>query len=110
MQNYLTADLSGFGYREIGLAAELLEALSNAEYAPGLEPIIGAPGLTLEMNTYGGEVFLVDDDANVYMLNDSERLERFTNCPECGHESFASEASEVSKDGVTVCVNCKKSI
>jgi len=80
----ITADFSKFGYRELQLASELLQAYlkQGAEFL--------TDGITLNFNINSGFVFLSDEDYNVAMLN-GEELEQFFSCPECGTEGFKEE-------------------
>lgn len=82
----ITSDLSDFGYRELGMAAELLEAFSNGNKPEDFEN----DGVTLNMNTNSGYVFLSNSEYQVAMMN-GDKLESFYSCPECGHEGFADE-------------------
>ena len=81
-----TRDLSKFGYRELKMAAELLTALTNDN---NKTKFLG-DGVAIEMNPNSGNVFLVDEDFNVAIMN-GDNLEDFFNCPECGHEGFLDE-------------------
>ena len=79
----ITADLSQFGYRELRLAAELLHAyleqpLPEEWYEEGIQ---------ICLNTSSGYVFLSNSEYQVMMLN-SEKLEMWYSCPECGAEGF----------------------
>ena len=81
-----TRDLSQFGYRELDSAGELLKALKSdkdkTEY-------LDHP-LSIEFNPNSGNVFLVDEDCNVAMMN-GEYLKDWFSCPICGHEGFKEE-------------------
>lgn len=83
-----TRDLSKFGNRELAIAADLLLALT--EPSKNRATRLTSPGVALELNTYSGVVFLVDEELNVAMLND-DKLEDFFVCPECGEEGFKEE-------------------
>jgi hypothetical protein len=82
------ADFSGFGFRELEMAAELLDAYSE-------NPIdcLDQETLKVAMNTNSGYVFLTDAEFNVAMMNDGE-LEQFFSCPECGLEGFKDDFKE----------------
>lgn len=82
-----TRDLSKFGYREKDLAAELLKALSNGQ-GDFLEDDIA-----VEFNPHSGNVFLVDADNNVGMMN-GDKLEQWFYCHECGEEGFKEDFDE----------------
>jgi len=93
-----TQDLSQFGYRELGIAGELLTAYSD-------NPILGG-SIRLKFNARSGNVFLVDEDYRVAMLNDN-KLEEFYSCPSCGREGFAEEFDEIEEDEKRLLVcNC----
>lgn len=77
------ADLSGFGYREISMAKDLLEAYLDSNIKP-LE------GLKIGFNAESSAVFLTDEDYRSFMMN-GDNLEEWFNCPECGHEGFKEE-------------------
>lgn len=81
-----TRDLMKFGYRELALAGELLSALKtdkdNTRFL--------SHGVAVEFNPNSGNVFLVDEDYNVAMMN-GEMLEDFFSCPICGHEGFLED-------------------
>ena len=79
-----TADLSGFGYREIDLAIELLKAYREQ----GAENL--GDGINLNFNSSSGYVFLSDSDYNVYMMN-GDSLEQWFNCSYCGQEGFKED-------------------
>lgn len=79
-----TTDLSKFGYRELGMAGNLLTLYSNDPNNVNI-----GDNMQLMMNTNSGNVFLTDDDCNVVMIDDNGKLANFYNCPNCGHEGFA---------------------
>lgn len=79
-----TTDLKNFGFRELKMAAELLQAYCENP------PEFMSDGVHLMMNTHSGYVFLTDEDFNVAMMN-GDKLEQFLSCPECGAEGFAEE-------------------
>jgi hypothetical protein len=97
-----TQDFSKFGYRELDIAGDLLKAYAN-------EPSI-LPGDTIqvEFNPNSGNVFLVDSEYNVAMFN-GDKMERFYNCPNCGHEGFAEEfrTDEYMGNECLFCENCE---
>ena len=80
----VTADLSRFGYRELMIAGKLLHAYSEQP-----ADFLGT-GLTINFNTHSGYVFLSDEDYNVGMLDEDDKLKQWFSCPECGHEGFDS--------------------
>ena len=83
-----TTDLSDFGYRELKMAADLLQAYCN-----GNKPEWLGDDIQLMMNTGSGYVFLTDQDCNVAMLNGDE-LDAFLFTPHDGHEGFIDELTE----------------
>lgn len=81
-----TQDLSDYGYRELDMVGDLLKAYkSNHDKTNFL-----GTGIKHEFNPNSGNVFLVDEDYNVGMMN-GEDLEDFFSCPICGHEGFLEE-------------------
>jgi len=77
-----TQDLSKLGYREINQLADLLKAYAQ-------NPILN-DGVKWEFNPMGDNLFLVDEDYNVAMMNGDD-LELWHYCGYCGHEGFAEE-------------------
>ena len=88
-----TQDLSQFGHIERDEAALLLSALNTSK---DLTKFLG-DGVAVEFNPMSGNVFLVDEDYNVGMMNGAF-LEDFHNCPNCGAESIASDFREECTD------------
>jgi len=76
-----TQDWSKFGFREIEMAKELLSHIQEIDSSGQVK---------VEFNPNSGNVFLVDDDFRVWMMN-GEELEEFFNCPYCGHEGFKDD-------------------
>ena len=89
-----TRDLSKFGYRELDLAGDLLKALNNP--AVNKTKFLG-DGVAVEFNPHSGNLFLVDEDFNVAMMN-GDNLEDFFSCPYCGHEGFLEDMKHEAKD------------
>ena len=85
-----TQDLSKFGYRELDETAKLLAAYKENR------DILG-DGATVEFNRNSGNVFLLDEDYNVAMMN-GDTLELWYNCPYCGHEGFMEDMKEHGED------------
>ena len=81
-----TRDLSKFGHRERQMAAKLLTAIGTTN---DTTKYLG-DDVAVEFNPNSGNVFLVDGDFNVAMLN-GDTLEDFIICGDCGHEEVASE-------------------
>ena len=82
-----TQDLSKFGFREIGLAADLLAAWSDNKT---VEDLSLYDDVHIEFNPNSGYVFLVDEEFNVVMLNGDGKLENWESCDICGNEGFRS--------------------
>ena len=74
-----TNNLEEFGYREMGMAGELLTALGDNGCSFLFDKI------KLEFNPNSGMVFLVDEDRNVGVMEDG-KLVQFFSCGECGNE------------------------
>jgi len=81
-----TNDLMDFGYRELHAAGRILLTLKTKND----ETRFLGSQVKLEFNPNSGNVFLVDDDFNVAMMN-GDKLEDFFTCPECGHEGFIED-------------------
>lgn len=80
---FYEADFSEFGYREIEMAAELMNEYLKSDIKP-------LAGLKVCFNANSGYVFLSDEDYNTFMMN-GENFEQFFNCPNCGFEGFKEE-------------------
>lgn len=81
--NENTQDISKFGFIERQEAARLLSALgTHHDKTDGM-----GDDVAVEFNPNSGNVFLVDGDYNVAMMNGNE-LETFYSCPQCGNEGF----------------------
>lgn len=78
-----TNDLSQFGYDELEKARKLLK-----EYSKNKTILEG--DVRIEFNPSSGNVFLLDENFNVCMLN-NDKIERFYWCPICGHEGFKKD-------------------
>lgn len=108
-----TQDLSKFGFRELDIAADLLKAFANPSKNSIADDLELSGGVQLEFNPNSGNVFLVDEDYNVAMLNDDNKLENWLNCGNCGYENWASEFTFVtgelnSIDDGRKCPECKE--
>lgn len=80
-----TRDLMDFGYRELDIAGDLLKTVKTNKDKSSL-----CNQVAIEFNPQSGEVFLLDEDYNVAMMN-GEFLEDFLNCPHCGFEGFSED-------------------
>jgi hypothetical protein len=86
MKNATTTDLSNFGYRELKITRDLLDAMIT----DGLPENFHEKGLTTMFNRNSGFVFLTNDDFQVAMMN-GENLEMYYTCPECGEKGFKED-------------------
>jgi hypothetical protein len=84
MQDPVTYDMSDFGSREMGMAADLLNAYRKQH------PEWLGNGVKVAMNRNSGCVFLTDEDYNSAMMN-GEKLELWLFTPYEGHEGFLSD-------------------
>lgn len=98
-----TNDLSKLRYREIDMLADLLKAYANNSTVLG-------DGVNWEFNPNSGNVFLVDEDYRVAMLNDDNKLAEWFSCPNCGHEGFQDDYGDVVTDeengDLLICKKC----
>ena len=86
-----TRDLSKFGLREIGITAELLTRYANGHQSWASDQDELGDGVAVEFNPNSGNVFLVDEDCRVAMVNDNGELENWVDCSNCGAEGFRAE-------------------
>lgn len=89
MTDYYTENLADFGYREIEMLTEVL----NAWVKNGLPDGFYNSGVKPAMNKLSGCVFLVNDDYQVAMMN-GESLEIYHTLPYSGIEGFMSDILE----------------
>lgn len=99
-----TNDLNKFGYREYEMASQLLKLLSIGQWESEDEQL--GDGIKLEFNTNSGNVFLVDDNSYVVMVNDSDKLENWLSCSNCGAEGYRSDG-ELGWINDYTCKDCK---
>jgi hypothetical protein len=78
-----TRDLMQFGYVELAEAGRLLTTFKT--HHDKTERL--SSNVAVEFNPNSGNVFLVDEDYNVAMMNGHELVD-FYSCPECGNEGF----------------------
>ena len=88
----VTVNLTRFGYRELKIAEELLQAWREQ----GLPSDFYDDEVSINFNTYSGYVFLSNSDYQVAMLN-GDNLESFYTDYETGEEGFKEELSEEAK-------------
>jgi hypothetical protein len=86
-----TRDLSKFGLREIEITAELLTRYANGHQSWASDQDELGDGVAVEFNPNSGNVFLVDEDLRVAMVNDNGKLENWVNCFNSGAEEFRGE-------------------
>jgi len=86
MINAYTENLADFGFREIRMLRDIL----NAWVENGLPDNFARDGVRLAMNRNSGHVFLVNEDYQVAMMN-GEELEEFYTLPYNGDEGFLSD-------------------
>lgn len=84
-------DLSKFGYRELEIAGDLLKAYTNIGRKMQTENFEMSDNVAVEFNPSSGNVFLVDEDCNVGMINDDGKLENWLSCSNCGYEGYKSD-------------------
>jgi hypothetical protein len=104
IENMNTQNLSNFGYRELEIATKLLHALAENEWNSEDDGL--GNEVRLEFNPQSGSVFLVDEDCNVAVLNDSGKIESWLSCSECGKEGPRSEIT--FSDYNNLCEECAK--
>jgi len=83
MSDAYTEDLAKFGFREISLLRDIL----NAWCEDGLPVDFYSEGVRPAMNTHSGNVFLVNEDYQTAMMN-GDKLESFYVTPYQGHEGL----------------------
>jgi hypothetical protein len=88
-----TTDLSEFGYREIEMAKELL----NAWMDNGLPDDFYSDKVTIMFNPDSGCVFLTNSDYQVAMMN-SDKLESFYYLPYSGEEGFKEDFEDLNPE------------
>lgn len=97
-----TQDLSKLGFKEIAQLAELLKV-----YADNGSDFLES-GVQWEYNPNSDNLFLVDEDYNVGMINpETGKLEQWVNCEHCNAEGFKGELEliETADEGI-VCKDC----
>lgn len=93
-----TTNLADFGYRELELLKNLIQAMLEQGLPDGFE----GSGVHPMMNQNSGNVFLVNEEYQTAMVN-GDKLELWNYCPNCGHEGFAGEF-QLKLDGCEYCV------
>ena len=99
-----TQDLSKLGYREIDMLGDLLKAYAENPNDCGL-----GNGVNWEYNPNSDNLFLIDEDYNIAMLDSdglghtsapeqTGKLAKWYDCPNCGHEGFKRDFEITSHD------------
>ena len=88
-----TEDLSDFGFREIRLLRDILDAWVES----GLPDDFEDSGVKPAFNTYSGNVFLVNDEYQTCMEVDG-KLESWYYTPYSGHEGFYEDLMDEVDD------------
>jgi|ERR1035437_2409569 formylmethanofuran dehydrogenase subunit E len=96
-----TTNLSDFGYRELAMLRDLIDAMLKQ----GLPDEFSTDEVTPMMNQNSGNVFLTNSEYEVAMLN-GDKLESFYSCVECGNEGFKEDIAWDSEKHV--CGECAK--
>lgn len=81
-----TTDIARFGYREL----EMLRDTLNAWLDHGLPDDFEHKEVVPMFNLNSGYVFLTNEECQVAMLC-GNKLESFYSCPECGREGFKDD-------------------
>ena len=105
----VTTDLKDFGYREI----EMLRDILDAWVKHGLPEDFNGEGVHPMFNMNSGDVFLTNEEFQVAMLNGGDTLESFYSCSECGYEGFMGDmenAVELGYGGKACCEEYVKEI
>ena len=89
-----TQNLADFGAIERDEAGTLLKTLGSSNDDT---KHFGNSGVAVEFNPMSGNVFLVDEDYNVAMMN-GHQLEDFYSCPNCGNDGMQSDFREEHSD------------
>lgn len=92
-----TTKLEDFGVRE---RRELIRLLQSWDQK-GLPEGFDEDEVTAEFNPNSGEVFLVNSEYQVCMMNGTD-LEIWHNCGNCGHEGF-EEVCQLTDKGCNEC-------
>lgn len=85
-------ELEKLGVREIEQLAEMLKLYANGDWQSASDEL--QDGIKWEYNPISDNLFLVDEDFNVAMVNDNGKLENWLTCSNCGKEAFRSEYNE----------------
>ena len=86
-----TQDLSEFGFKELSITSTLLKEYCKNPY------VLEGSNINVEFNPNSGNVFLVDENYNVAMMN-GDNLELWYSCPICGHEGFLEDMKHNEDD------------
>ena len=94
MNDYYTEDLTKFGYRELDIAGDLLKAIKK-----GLPIDFDREGIKVGFNMNSGNVFLVNAEYQVAMVDDEGNLYSFYSSPYEGKKVLL----KISKKNTTIC-------
>jgi len=89
-----TNDLSKFGLKELSEAGKLLSAYSDGNQTQRVTDFFGYSGVKVEFNPDSGNVFLVDDDYNVAMMDSEGVLDLWLFTPYNGQEGFFDDLKD----------------
>jgi hypothetical protein len=89
-----TTNLAEFGRRELQMLGELLQHYAANQY---VHPYWTNTQVQAMYNRHSGNVFLVDEDYNVLMMN-GFKLEAFYTLPYNGDEGFIEDFSQDEDD------------
>ncbi|MDA0713025.1 MAG: hypothetical protein O2897_03450 [bacterium] len=93
MNDYYTEDLAKFGYREMGIAGDLLKAIRK-----GLPSDFYDEGIKVGFNMHSGCVFLTNEEYQVAMVDDKGKLYSFYSSPYEGKEGSYEDLKEEFED------------
>ncbi len=103
-QEIYTENLADFRSREWDEIRRICIAWEEAGMADGFYE----EGIRFAFNRNSGNVFLVNDEYQVAMINpETDKLELWHNCGNCGHEGF-KEDCQIDDDN-QYCNECKES-
>lgn len=93
MNDVNLAIFKDFGYREIRIASELLEAYIDENDCKGSDSnVLDSTTLTVGFNSFSGYVFLTDEySCRTFILNGDKELEEFIQLPESAIEGTIND-------------------
>ena len=93
MNDYYTEALTKFGFRELDIAGDLLKAINK-----GLPIDFDREGIKVGFNMNSGNVFLVNAEYQVAMVDDEGNLYSFYSSPYEGKEGSFEDLKEEYND------------